>query len=169
MTIRSEINKDDWSAYVQFIRSQTKMDGKINAGALLLGLFVGAFIGFGSVLAKIAIDFSSLLIGSFGTVFFIIILSRSRLKKIKQSVQPSDDGVILGPCLISVGDEGVKTSTPNCETLYRWHTVRCVKAVEKHIFIVVDNVAAITIPRRSFSSADEQEMFLAEIHKRSHA
>jgi energy-coupling factor transporter transmembrane protein EcfT len=167
MTIQSEINKDDWNAYVQFIRNQMKKGGNKNAKAWFLVICFGAAIGFGATVAKIPIDLFSIIAGSFGTSLWIIILSRSKLKSMQRNMQPSEDGVIIGPCSISVGNDGIKTITPNCETFYRWQTVRRAEVADKHIFVVVDNIAAITIPRRSFSSADEQEKFLGEIRQRS--
>ena len=165
MTIQTEINKDDWSAYVQFIRNQMKKDGGKNTTAWILAICSGVVIGFGAALAKIPIDFLSLIIGSFGTALWIIIVSRSKLKNMKAGMQPSENGVILGNCSINIGNEGIKTVTPNCETFYRWLTVRRTEVTDKHIFVVVDNIAAITIPCRSFASADEQEKFLNEIHQ----
>jgi hypothetical protein len=165
MTIQTEINKDDWNAYVQFIRNQMKKGGSKNATAWVLAVCFGAAIGFGASIAKIPIDFFSLIIGSFGTALWIIIVSRSKLKKMQGGMQPSENGVILGRCSINVGDEGIKTIIPNCETFYRWPTVRRIEVTDKHVFVVVDNIAAITIPRRSFGSADDQEKFLSEINK----
>ena len=165
MTIQTEINQDDWNAYVQFIRNQMKKGVSKNTTAWVLAICFGSVIGFGATIAKIPIDFFSLVIGSFGTALWIIIVSRLRLKNMKEGMQPTENGAILGHCSINVGDEGIKTIIPNCETFYRWTTIRRSEMTDKHIFVLVDNIAAITIPRRSFSSADEGEKFLAEIRQ----
>ena len=96
---------------------------------------------------------------------WIIILSRSKLKNMKQSMQPLTDGVILGPCSFNIGDDGIRTFGSNYEAFYRWKTIRGAQTTDKHIFIMVDNMVAITVPRRSFNSDIEQEKFQEEIQK----
>lgn len=166
MTVQTEINKDDWNAYVQFIRRQMKKGSSNNPIVWFLAIGFGAVIGLGATVAKIPIDLFSVIAGSLGAALWIITLSRSKLKSMQQRMQPSENGVILGDCSINIGSEGIKTITLNCETFYRWKTIRQTEVADKHIFVLVDNIAAITIPRRSFGSADEEEKFLTEIRQR---
>jgi hypothetical protein len=161
MMIQSEITNEDWAAYVQFIRSQLKQNGntKTKRWSLVVGL--GFLVGFVVAFAKISIDPLSILIGSFGMAVLIQILTRTQMRAMK----PLPDGVVLGPCSINIDDGGIKIVTPNCETFYRWKTVRGTKVTDNHIFVFVDSIAAITIPRRAFNLADEQERFLSEIQE----
>jgi hypothetical protein len=161
MTIQSIITNEDWNVYVQFIRRRITQDAGSKTNRWLLAVGLGVLLGLIISIGKISTDLLSVFIGAFGMVMWIKILTRTQLKV----MQPSPDGVLLGSCSINIGDEGIKTITPSCETFYRWKTVRGTEVTDKNIFIIVDNIAAITIPRRSFKATDEQEQFLGEIQK----
>jgi hypothetical protein len=164
MSIQSDITNEDWTAYSHFIRRQVKQ-GAYNKK---MGFWLPC-IGFGIVLGliisigKISIDPVSIMIGSFGMAFLIFIIARSQL----QSIKPALDGIFLGPNSVSISDEGIRTFSANYDSLYRWKTVRNAQVTDKHIFIIVDTIAAIMVPRRSFSSDIEREQFLDEIQKHS--
>ncbi len=161
MTIQSEIANEDWNAYVQFIRHRISKNAFNQTKRLLMG------VGFWVVLALLIyvgqplIHPFSIIFGSLGMALWILAFSRLQSRGIK----PSPDGIILGQCSITLDEEGLRTSAQNYESLYRWKTVRGAELTDKHIFVLVDCIAAITIPRRSFSSDSEQEQFLGEIQK----
>ena len=165
MTIQTEIVIEDWRAYSKFIYKHATLGGNGRTKALILYLCFCVAIGLMISVFKISINLLSVLIGFFGMALIVGIYSRWQLK----NLQPAPDGIVLGKCTIAVSDEGIKTSTAIVESSFSWKAIRRAEISDEHIFVMVDNVAAIIVPKRSFASDTEREQFLAEIQSHSNS
>ena len=155
MTTQYESTTQDWSAYVKFLRHRTGGKGK----RILLSLVIGA--GLGGIITFL--DVPSVIVGILWALVWISALTRVHLK----DMQPVAGGIVLGSSAITLTAEGIRTTKPECESLFRWKVVRETHVTGRHIFIMVDNIAGIIVPCRSFSSEIDQEGFLNEIRKHS--
>jgi hypothetical protein len=161
MIVQTNTTNEDWIAYSKFIRRRVMHGAKNRAQACLLCVCFGVVLGLTISIGKFQIDLLNVGIGFFGFAFLIVIFTRSQLK----NMQPASDGIVLGQHSITIDYEGIRASGINAESLFRWKAVRSAAVTDGHIFIMVDNTAAIIVPRRSFTSDSEREGFLNEIQK----
>lgn len=163
MTVHTEITQADWTAFVRFvIRSLSQASGG-KIGRWLIAIGVGAAVGLTFSLTGIGLHVPSLLVGALAGTLWIVVISRLQTRQ----VIPAADGYILGPRQVVLTDAGLRETSKRHETFFHWHAVRGAQITDEHVFVMVDSTAAIIVPRRSFPSDAEQELFVAEIQRRS--
>jgi hypothetical protein len=163
MTIQTDIAQADWLALVRFIVRSTASNTTARLGRWLVSIVIGLALALTFSLAGITLHFPSLIAGFAASTLLILITSRIRMR----SMRPASDGYILGPRQVTVSDEGLRESSQKHELLFRWPAVRGAQVTGQHIFVMLDNNAALIVPRRAFSSDAEREQFVSEIQRRS--
>jgi hypothetical protein len=53
------------------------------------------------------------------------------------------------------------------ESFFQWSLVRGIAITDQHVFVMVDRIAGIILPKRAFSSETERDQFLSELERRS--
>jgi hypothetical protein len=162
MTVHIDITPTDWTAFVRFVtRSIAKSSGG-RLGRWFIAVGVGAVVGVASTVTGIGLHFPSLLVGAVGGTLWLVIISRIQMRQ----MIPAPDGYILGPRQVTLSEDGLREVSQRHETVFHWHAVRGTQTTDQHVFIMVDNNAAIIIPRRAFLSDSEREQFVGEIQRR---
>jgi hypothetical protein len=163
MTVQTDLSPADWSAFARFVirRSGQKIGGRFGLWPIALG--IGPIIGVGLRLTGLDLHGPSFGAGVITVVLWFIISSRLRMR----SLVPSPDGYILGPRSVDVSDAGLRELSQKHDILFQWSAIRSLHDTGQHLFVMVDNNAAIFIPRRSFSGDAEREKFISEVKKRS--
>lgn len=162
MTVHTDITPADWTAFVRFVaRSVSKSSGG-RLGRWFIAVGIGAVVGVAFSVTGIGLHFPSLLVGAVGGTLWIVIISRIQMRR----MIPEPGGYILGPRQVTLSDDGLREVSQRHETLFHWHGVRGIQTTDQHSFVMVDNNAAIIIPRRAFASDGEREQFVGEIQRR---
>lgn len=163
MTVDTDITADDWRAFVRFVARNVSIGSGGTFGRLLLALGVGALVGVMFSVTGTELHFVSLLAGAVGGAMWLIVVARLQARR----MFPAVDGYILSPRQVTLSDEGVRETSRLHESLFRWSGVRGARLTDQHVFLMVDNHAAIIVPRHAFSTDDERERFVAEIQQRA--
>ena len=76
--------------------------------------------------------------------------------------------VFRAPLTVSVSGDGVRLESAMMTQVIRWAAVGGVRETASHIFLLIDGMPAVVIPRRAFLDAAQQADFLrtVEAHQR---
>lgn len=160
-TLHADLTPDDWKAFIQFIvRRYTRTSTyRITYWGFALGS--GVIMGLLSSCAGFQLHLPSMFVGFVISIIGINIIARIQTRHLS----PAPDGHLLGPRQITLTDEGVKESSPRYESLTRWQCIREVQLTDHHLFLMVDNNAAIIIPRRVFNPGLDAGRFAGEVSR----
>jgi hypothetical protein len=86
----------------------------------------------------------------FGLIAVLVLLSR-------RLCLPAEGGAFLRTHRFEFGDDVIRVASTDREGFTGWTCVRSWSATSSHIFLVIDENAAITIPRRCFGGRNEEE------------
>lgn len=76
-----------------------------------------------------------------------------------------DSSTILGKKNVEFLEEGIRESSENSMTLFKWASIKSVYSENDSIYIMVDNVAAIIIPKRYFIDESDEKKIMALLDK----
>ena len=85
--------------------------------------------------------------------------------KMQNATMPKEPGVILGVREYEISEQGFYERTGHTEHFVRWAGVKAVEEYEGIYAVFIDTVAAFIIPRRAFSSSDEERAFISELRR----
>ena len=162
MTIHSSITEADYLAFSKnVVRTTRRSGGRVKF--FLMAMALGAVTGF--LVPRLSIFFHapSFAIGVLIGMFWLLWVLRMQSAKMR----PQNDGIILGQLELILENEGLRHRSARHESFFQWQAVRRIDETKNHIFIMVDRVAGIIVPRRSFASSTEQQQFLAELKRHS--
>jgi len=170
MSIKTEITQDDYTAFIKHVARSVST----TSGDRIVGLFVCIAIGLGigfvlslSHLSSHTATFPALVCGVFAGAFLLMaMVSKISLRQMRR-MRPAEDGYILGSQETFLEDEGIRQKSGHHQSVFQWSLVRTITVTEQHVFVMVDRVAGIILPRRAFSSDVEREQFVSEIERRS--
>lgn len=162
MIVHADITPADWTAFVRFVVRNVSRSSGARLGRWLSALGIGVAAGVACSVTGISLQLPSLLVGAAGVTLWLIIVSRLQMRR----MVPAADGYILGPRRVSLLEDGLHEASQRHESFFPWHAIRGTQLTEQHMFVMVDNNAAIIVPRRAFSSDTEREQFIAEIQRR---
>ena len=161
MELEVTLERSDYAACQAFIRQSAGLS--FSWRDMAVAVVVGAALVAIKRGLRFEIDYTSgaVAIGVFVVLFlFFFVRARSRL-------EPDETGVILGPHRYITDDSGFLVSTPNYEARYNWSAITSWPETRDHIFVKLDRVAAIIVPKRAFADASEQREFREELDRRS--
>jgi hypothetical protein len=170
MSIKTEVTQKDYQAFVKHVARMVSA----SSGSKIVRLFISIAFGLALALAlsllKVAARptfFWALICGAlFGGLVlmsFVAYVSRQQM----QRMRPVDDWLIVGAHEVFLEEEGIRQRSRRHQSVYQWSLVRAVALTEQHMFVMVDRIAGIILPRRAFASEAEREQFLSEIERRS--
>lgn len=163
MTVNTNISKADHVAFARFLIKKNQ------PANWQVGLVFGVFIGIGILLEVCFMKpgqgvFIWIFFAGFGCATLLIVLN-GRL--VRRKLQPDTDSCLFGPRQISIENEGCREISPDWEYLYRWSAIRNVEVTDQYVFVMIDHIAGMIVPRKTFSSNTECLQFVNEIQKRS--
>ena len=170
MTIKTEVTQEDYTAYIRYVARSVSVPGGDRMVWLLITVAIGIGMGYALSLVHISLHFTTLaamvasgLAGAFMVSVVIATISRRQMGHMR----PSDDGFIIGPQQVTLGDDGIRQDSRQHQSLFHWSLVRSVGTTEHHVFIMIDRIGGLIIPKRAFSSDADREQFVSEIQRRS--
>lgn len=170
MKIHCDITLDDYKAFLKYVLAKALKSRAYKTQWLLIVFAFPIILGVvaGNVApAKNDSALRMLLIGfAFGVaIFYALAISLARIQR--RRLVPSPDGYVLGPLDVEILDEGIRLTSQRHESLFHWTLVSGPEITKDHIFIMLEPIAGIIIPLRSFKSDADREQFLAEIRSRA--
>jgi|GEM_PF-6732463 len=170
MSIKTDITQGDYAAFVKHVArtvsaaSGDKVVRKFIAIAICLGIgFALSLLNLSSHLTTLRAMFCGALAGAFLLMVFIANISRRQM----QQMRPADDGFVVGSQEVFLENEGIRQRSGHHQSVFQWSLIRAVAVTEQHVFVMVDRIAGIILPRRAFASDAEREQFVSEIERRS--
>ncbi len=165
MDLQIEVTREDWDAFVRFVAkaAQRANKGRRYLIAIVSAAAIAVATGMILDLAGEGIDLKSFAGGAVLVVLWFITISRFRVFRLG----PGEAGTILGARRFSISDQGIRLVSAKQDALFYWSAVRSVEVAARHIFVMVDANAAIIVPRRAFSSREEENQFLSELQSKS--
>jgi hypothetical protein len=169
VSIKTDITQQDYTAYLTHV-SRTLSISKLSTFMSCLRLAIALGLGFSFVMMKSSapssvpmVMLNGVLAGGLLMLLLVTIISRWQV----QRMQPVDDGLIVGSQEVFLEDEGIRQRSAHHQSVYQWSLVRSITVTEQHVFVMLDSVAGLILPRRSFSSDTERESFVSEMERRS--
>lgn len=74
-------------------------------------------------------------------------------------IMPSNKPGLLGEHFIEITDAGLRETTAVNDSFYYWEGIQSIKQDSKYIYIFVNSIMAHIIPKRSFSTRQDAELF----------
>lgn len=170
MNIKIDITQEDYTAFITHVArtvSSTPVDKLVR---MFIGVGIGLGIGFALSLLQLSsrpTTLGALLCGALGGGFIAMLFVGDVSRKQVQRMRPAEDGFIVGSLEVFIEDEGLRQRSVHHHSAFQWSVVRGVTVTDKHVFIMVDRIVGIILPKRAFSSDGEREQFVGEIERRS--
>lgn len=92
----------------------------------------------------------------FGSLYFIF----SNIGILLSGLIPLKNGQILGKKIIKLDSEGINEKSNQHSYVQKWEGIQTIEENRKYIYVFVDNAWAYIIPKRFFSSKNDQEDFV---------
>ena len=167
MKIQTEIRRDDYNAFLKFIRTKRVRPrmGYLWPLGICLGILGGILLeklfppGDDDTFFLILIGF---ILGVAFLYLFAILVARSQRKRLS----PTDDCYFFGHQEVEIQTDGIHVKSLHHQSHYQWSLVDSPYTTNEHLFIMIDRIAGIIIPRRSFPSEAECNAFLEAIQTR---
>jgi hypothetical protein len=81
--------------------------------------------------------------------------------------KPSKSSHLLGPHTSEIQDIGIKITSGYHDATYFWSTISGTEITENYVFIPLDRISAIMIPKRAFASQEQTNAFITEVRTRA--
>ena len=169
MSIKTEITQEDYSAFVSHVARSVSAASGDKIVRMFTAIGIGLAIGFALSLFHLSSHPTSLpamlcgaLAGAFSLMVFVSSISRRQM----QRMRPTEDGFVVGSQEVFLEGDGIHQHSSHHESVFQWSLVQAVTVTEKHVFVMVDRIAGIILPRGAFSSDAEREQFVSEIERR---
>lgn len=169
VSIKTDISQQDYTAYLTHV-ARTLSFSKISTLMSCLGLAIGLGFGFSWAMLKGSSPSSvplAILTGGLAGGLLMLVLVTSIQRWQAQKMKPMDDGILLGSREVFLEDEGIRQRSAHHQSVFQWSLVRSIAITEQHVFVMLDSIAGLILPRRSFSSDAERESFVSELERRS--
>jgi hypothetical protein len=170
MSIKTDISQEDYTAFVKHVARTLSAARGDRIVRIFIGICVGLGVGF--VLSGLHLRFSprilpAMVFGAVAGAFLLMVFVTDVSRRQMQRMRPTEDGYIIGPQEVFLEDEGLRQRSGRHQSVFQWSLVRAVAVTEQHVFVMVDSIAGIILPRRAFTSDAEREKFVREIETRS--
>jgi len=170
MTIKTKITQEDYRAFISYVVRSVSAPSNDRIVWVTIIAAIGLGLGLAIALLHLSLNPTALpalvaaaLIGAFMVTTVFAAVSRRQIRRLR----PSDDGLFLGAQQVTLGDDGIHQESSHHQALYRWPLVQSVGITEQHVFVMVDRIGGIILPKRAFSTDGEREQFVSEIRSRS--
>jgi hypothetical protein len=161
MKLNIEVTREDYGRFMKFWYVKFRLKKSF--------IFITIF---SLIFALVLVDFSTktfvdyiivvlMLMILYGIILFLTMnFSLKRSGKLLQ-----ENGTVLGSKKIEILEQGIQESSENSTTIFKWQSIKEVTSDEHAIYIFVDKVAAIIIPKRYITDVTQQEVLLATVEK----
>lgn len=170
MNIKTNITQDDYTAFVKHVARSVSTPSSDKVVRMIIALAFGLGAGVVMSLLNLSIHSShwaAMLCGAFAGAFLLMVIIGELTRRQMNRLKPDDDGFVIGSQNVSLEDEGIRQRSGRHQALFQWTLIRAVAITDQHVFVMVDRIAGIILPKRAFASDADREAFVSEIERRS--
>ncbi len=170
MNIKTDITQEDYTAFVKHVARTVSAAPGDRVVRMLIGIAVGLGIGFALSLLHLSSQptfLAAMLCGALAGGFLLIVVIGDISRRQMQRMRPAEDGYIVGAQEVFIEEEGIRQRSSRHQSVFQWPLIRAVAVTDQHVFVMVDRIAGIILPRRAFSSDVQREQYVSEIERRS--
>lgn len=146
MKVEIDLTKEDFwkfNKYVMFSLPKYKLSMIIILLSIpIFSIIISKLIGPGWVYSIVA----GTIIGGLADVLFLYRIKSRTMKLVKKS-----DGII-GEHLVEINEQGLYASTARSQSTYGWDGIHELRQDKEIIYIFVNNLQAVIVPKRSFAN-----------------
>lgn len=161
MRIEFDHTPDDWRAYVRFVGARTRTALRRNFWAGLIGSAAFAALAIASTTGALASSSSFALI--FGVAAVALIWDAALRWRRSAAVVPES---WLGSATYELRDDGIAVTTSTGSSLIEWRAVKGVDETTDHLFVRIDQITSVVLPKRHLESCGGAQAVRAEIERR---
>jgi len=161
MELEVTLEPSDFCAWQAFVKQSAGLS--IGLRDFLGGIVVG-------VLLVLVTKFTNLEFHYLSAGFTLAVVGALTLHfshRVRSRLVPDATGVILGPHRYTIDKDGFRVTTPHYQATYSWSAIKSWPETQDHLFIKLDRVAAIIVPKRAFADPSQQMLFLTELEQRA--
>lgn len=153
MEVTLHIDRADWERFQSFLVASLhkgrpfRIDS--SSVAILIAVLATAF------LVYVVDAHLQTLVAVTGLFLFGIVVYFWEQAKLRERLQPLDDGWMLGQRRFRFSDDGMIVVSPNSEAFISWNAVRKIERAPGAIYIFVDSVAAFILPDDKVANAEK--------------
>lgn len=117
-------------------------------------------------LFRLVLDYSwaaSIIIGILVSVLSTFYMIFSIKRKVMRLVKTNDG--IVGEHVIELNGEGLYESTKYNNTHYSWKGIEDIKSDKDYLYIFVNHIQGINIPKRAFADEEQEQAFVNELEQ----
>jgi len=162
MSVDTEITVRDFRAFVAFVARQANPVLRFFE-PVIFGVGCAIVLNLLGALFQIEYDGLTMLITLFASIFTVLFFISFRSRR----MFPAPGGLVLGHKRVTLSAEGLRQSSEQHDSLFRWPLVRRLGETPHHIFIMLDRNAGVIVPKSAFATPADCQNFLAEVRKYS--
>lgn len=117
-------------------------------------------------LFRLVLDYSwlasiiiGILVSALSTFYMIFSIKRKVMRLVK-----TNDGIV-GEHVIELNGEGLYESTKYNNTHYSWKGIEDIKSDKDYLYIFVNQIQGINIPKRAFADEEQEQAFVNELEQ----
>jgi hypothetical protein len=176
MKVRMEVNLSDYHAFCTVVVRyawntrwrRMSQPSQIWTAICIMAAPIAMGFAAAQLLSGLPLSNQAAFAGGVAGSFVSLGVMQSIIKKVLFS--PDDrPGLVCGVHEVSLNDQGILDSGWNCEVRIGWPLVQDVVVAKLHAFVMLDGMAGLILPRRSFESPSDFDIFVDEIRRRAEA
>lgn len=109
---------------------------------------------------------SSIIIGILVSVLSAFYMMFSIKRKVMRLIKTNKG--IVGEHIIELNAQGLYESTEYNESHYAWKGIEDIKADKEYIYIFINSIQGINIPRRAFENQEQESGFIQQLEQYTH-
>jgi hypothetical protein len=161
MELNIEITREDYGRFMKFWYVKFRLKKSFIFITILSLIFALVLVDFSTITFVDYIIVVLMLMMLYGMILFLTMnFSLKRSGKLLH-----ENGTVLGIKKIDISEQGIQESSENSTTMFKWNSIKEVTSDDQAIYIFVDKVAAIIIPKRHLMDITQQEELFAEVEK----
>lgn len=150
MKLSFEINREDYADFNKFHFLKTRLKRTILTGTITI-------LALQLILNKDDFNLTATTISTLVCIILYFLIYYVFLNNTKNI--PSDNGTILGQRDMEFADNEIRCKTDTSNTTSAWTTIKTLEKGRNSFYLYVDTNMAYIIPKRIFSSIDQQDKF----------
>jgi hypothetical protein len=161
LTFETDFSREDFAAYQRFVVRRCFRQQRGLRFSIVLAMLVPYMVF--AVTRPHFVGSPKFAAGALTMLLFVLAMALLN----RRAFTPRPGGAFLQHHRFEFDDDGIRTITADRESFIHWQAVQAWTRTANHLFLLIDQNAAVIIPRRCFGGRNEEERLLDLIHART--